>query len=129
MSRFLAQATRVPHVWAVAVIGVGIALIFGAPSRTTSRSYDVAKVLTGGNVRLWGLMAITAGVLILIGLHQQRPRTRVAGYFIGAVWALFFSASFVISAVQDPRAALTGIPMYGGLGVALLLMGRAARRP
>jgi hypothetical protein len=129
VSRALAQATRLPHVWAIAVAGVGVALIVGPPGRSASPSFDIAKSLAGGTVRPWGLMAIAAGLLILIGLHKQNPRIRVAGYFIGAVWALFFSASFVISAAHDPRAALTGIPMYGGLGVALLLMGRAARRP
>ena len=48
--------------------------------------------------------------------------------FVMAVWALFFAWSFIETAIGNPYAATTGIPIYLGLAVACLLIGLVHRR-
>lgn len=106
-------------------VGLGTVLILGAPSRTSSPSLAAARdILT---IHHWGLLFLLGGVICLYA-HRLGRRGALA-VAVGAGVHGFWAATLVQAAVQDERAALTGIVIYGWAGLIHITTGiKLARR-
>lgn len=116
---------EVPAVTAVFLAGMGVVIVFGGPERLTGRGYMVA--LTLFPYWVWGGWMVASGAVLGVGAAVRSMRWRVAGYFMGTVWCLFFACSVAASALRDPLAGLTGIVAYTFIAYTLTVFARMAR--
>lgn len=100
-------------------VALGLVLIAGAPARTSSFSFAVAKDLAP--IRWWGVAFLIGGLLCLSA--QYLDWWGVAAMMIGAGTHTFWAVAFLTAAIQDTRAALTAIPVYMFLALLHLLVG------
>jgi hypothetical protein len=99
---------------------LGCALIAGAPLRTAGPSFASAREIAP--IPVWGAVILTLGALLAVAQLLRTRLTPLHGRFaialpagVAAGWHAFWAAAFLTTAVMDPRAALTGIPVYAGL--------------
>lgn len=110
------------------LLGVGLALLVGDTDRTSSPSFATARMLWP--IDVWGTLAVVLGALLLSADELARAlRVRLAPVVVStalaaAAWFTFWCCSFIQSALRDDRAALTGIPVYGGLALLALAVAR-----
>lgn len=100
-------------------VALGVVLLLGAPERTSSFSFAVAKDIA--SVQTWGLAFIAAGIACMYALHLGR--LGVAALMFGAGIHTFWAVAFLSAALLDNRAALTAIPVYMFLALLHLLTG------
>lgn len=106
---------------------LGIAIVVGGAQRWTSPSYEAALAYPYAPAS-WGWVIGLAALVGLLASLKGRLTMVSNALFVMAVWALFFAWSFIDTAISNPFAATTGIPIYLGLAVACLLIGSVHRR-
>lgn len=107
-------------------IALGLVLLGGSPTRTSSFSFAVARDIAP--IRWWGLGFLLGGLLCLWAGNLRH--WGVAALMVGAGIHTFWAVAFLTAAIQDNRAALTGIPVYMFLALLHLLTGlRLAQTP
>lgn len=100
-------------------IALGSVLILGAPDRTSSFSFAVARDVLP--IPVWGAAFTLVG---LAGLFALRLGTAgVPTVMAGAGLHTFWAVAFLSAALMDTRAALTAIPVYMFLALLHLLTG------
>jgi hypothetical protein len=106
-------------------LGLGLVLLFGAPSRTSSPSLAVAREAMP--MRAWGLLFLIGGVVCLAAhLHRTRGAVLVG---VGAGIHAFWAATLLEAADRDSHAGLTGCVVYGWVAVLHITVAvRLARR-
>ena len=103
--------------------GYGLLLATHGNDLWALSTYGPALSVPGGVVT-WGVVAVAAAVLLLVGTITWRETIVGAGATISALWLMFFSIMFGIAAWQDGSpVALPGVLIYGC--VAVLAAGRA----
>lgn len=108
------RVTRQPgRLLALLNLAIGLSLLLGSPTRTSSPSYSVAKALMP--IDAWGLLFITGAVVCwtACGLGRRGAVLVAFGAGIHGFWAL----QLLRAAMWDQRAALTGIVVYTWLAV------------
>lgn len=104
----------------------GLNLIIGGHQRFSASHFTVARLLPLAPAS-WGTMLAAFGVFALIGsLADQRLLIRL-GHRLSAVWCLFFSITFVLSAYRNPTAATSVIFSYLFLALCYLVVASAYR--
>lgn len=96
-------------------LGLGLVLILTPAVRTSAPSFDAARELLP--IPVHGLLIGTLGLLLAVLAKRAAARPVLlvaAGYY--AFWTLLF----LLSALQNPTAALTALPVYGYIVVAHL---------
>lgn len=88
---------------------LGAALLAGSAERMQGPSF--AFVRDFGGAASWGSAFALVGAAILLGAQAGR-RTLAAVCMAGAIAHAFFAAQFVVAALDEPTAALTGPPTY-----------------
>ena len=106
---------------------LGVAIVVGGANRWTSASYEAALAYPYAPAS-WGWVIGLASLVGLVASLRGRLKLVSSALFVMAVWALFFAWSFIETAIGNPYAATTGIPIYLGLAVACLLIGLVHRR-
>lgn len=103
--------------------GYGLLLATHGHDLWALSTYGPALSVPGGVVT-WGVVAVAAAILLLVGTIIRRETIVGAGATISALWLMFFSIMFGIAAWQDgSTVALPGVLIYGC--VAVLAAGRA----
>lgn len=100
-------------------VALGIVLLLGAPARTSSFSFAVAKDIA--SMQVWGLMFIAGGIFCMYAVRLGR--LGIAALMFGAGVHTFWAVAFLSAALLDSRAALTAIPVYMFLALLHLLTG------
>lgn len=117
--------------WVVLAIGrgiltigviLGVLIVLGGKQRWSSPSYEVALTYPYAP-ESWGWVLGVFSIAGLVGSLTSRLRLVSIGLYLIAVWCLFFSFSFIQTAVGNPSAATTGIPIYLGTAVCACLIG------
>lgn len=106
-------------------LGLGLALILGAPERTSGQTYAVAmEVMPAMN---WGLVFLLCGIICFAGVHLGRLGAIAVS--VGAGLHTFWCLALITSAVSDKHAGLTGCVVYAWTATLHLLAGlRLARQ-
>ena len=101
---------------------IGLALVTGAPSRTSSPAYTEIK--HRAPIDVWGGTLLTIGLLLLLGLvlHARvTPRlTRLVEAVlgtVGAMWCAFWATALTATALEDERVGYTGGALWLFFGV------------
>lgn len=95
--------------WAIITMVYGFLVCLGGPVRWSARSYRALNQMPGSPYT-WGLVAIVAGLLILVGSVATVRRLRNVGLWIMAAWCTTLGAGFVTAAITDDHVSL-GIPV------------------
>jgi hypothetical protein len=118
--------------WAVLAIGRGLLLIgvilgtliiVGGDLRWSSPSFAVAKTYPYAPTS-WGWLLGLLSVVGLIGSIFGRFRLVASTLFVMAVWCMFFGISFFVTAIDNPKAATTPVPIYLGMAVGSVVIGQ-----
>lgn len=114
--------------WTLAVLAVllGLALIAGGPARFGAPSMYVARQVPGEHVT-WGAFIAAAGLAVVVGKLTERWPLVEAGMFAIGLWCWFFAVTLAVSALREPKAALTGLVVYGGVAFLATAHGTALR--
>jgi hypothetical protein len=108
------------------LIGLGLSLLLGSDARTSAPQFVVARDLMP--IDAWGTAAVVLGGLLLAAetlTEQLRIPTRltvVAAAAAAAGWHTFWGTAYIVSAIAEPAASLTGIPVHLGLALLALLV-------
>lgn len=106
-------------------VGLGLSLLYGAPERTSSPAFRVAKAVMP--IPGWAFLFIAAGVICAIAARHGRWAAATVG--LGAGIHGFWAATLGQSAHQDKHVAFTGVVVYGWLALLHLTTAvRLARR-
>lgn len=84
------------------VFPIGYAILtfcFGDPLWAGAPTYDTANSVPHAP-ESWGVVAVCAGVLILVGEYTRHHRLIVAGAGVQSVWCLFFSVAFLTDSLD-----------------------------
>lgn len=102
-------------------LALGLFIIIGGRARWSSPSYEAALTYPYAPAS-WGFAIGAVALLGLLASLAGRYRGVAAALFLSAVWALFFCWSFLTTAVHNPAAATTAIPMYLGYACAAAVL-------
>lgn len=94
-------------------IALGIAVLLGGPKRFPPPTYEYVLAFTGGESWPYGIMWITAGIMMTFGRGWFRYLGVGVAIFICNLWA----ALFLVAAFKNPNAAFTATIAYGGYGL------------
>ena len=110
--------------------GYGLLLAIHGEDLWALRTYGPALSVPGG-IATWGVAAVAAAVLMLIGTVLGREQIVGAGATLAMLWLVVFATMFAVSAAGDPSpVAQPGVLAYGCLtAFAALRAGVAVGRP
>jgi len=100
----------------------GLSIILGGKVRWSAEAFATALLLPGAPPS-WGWLLSIFGLIAIAGTFARRGNMVAFGLFGCAAWSLFFAASFVVTAIQNERSALTGIWAYLLLSIISVLVG------
>jgi hypothetical protein len=106
---------------------VGTLILVGGEERFGGRSFADALMYPGAPWS-WGIVALSAGVVGMLGSLVRWRHLVWWGLMVLATWSTFFAISFFTSAVDDPSAATTGIAVYGYVAISSIVLALAHRR-
>lgn len=89
----------------------GALILLGGSQRFSSQGLAVARRMPGEQWT-WGVWAVTAGVVVAVGLATHRALVRGAGLTLLSIWAGAFGVLAIGSAAASPVVAVTGGPTY-----------------
>lgn len=93
--------------------GLGIAVLIGGIDRLTPPSYDPLINLVHGEIWIWGLWSLVAGVLLVVPLRWPN----IIGLTLGMFWMYTWCGMFVVAVTQFPTASATAMIAYASLGL------------
>lgn len=94
-------------------IGLGTAIITGGIERFSPPSYNPLVDYTFGHVWLWGIWIIAAAML----MSAPFRRVNIIGLWVAMAWHFVWMSAFTIAALHYSTAAVTPIPIYGGMAM------------
>lgn len=97
----------------VLAVIIGLAYCFGSPNRTMSSSFSTAKSIAP--LESWGLLFLFGGFFLTVAMLLRDLRMMSFGLFIGGMIYTWWGTLFLISAMTDLNASLTGWAIYGFL--------------
>lgn len=111
------------------VFPIGYALLtfcFGDPLWAGAPTYDTANSVPYAP-ESWGVVAICAGCLILLGEYMRRHVLIVAGALVQSVWCLFFAVGFGVDSVNHHVPfGLPGTWVYFTIAALMVVRARLA---
>jgi len=90
---------------------LGLAYVFGDPSRTAAQSFHAAQSLAP--MWAWGTLFFAGAVAILAAVLSNRDKLIAASLFIGGVMYSWWAVLFAVSALTDETASLAGWAVHG----------------
>lgn len=107
----------VAYVLAVLHGGYGLLLAVHGQKLWALDTYAPALSVPGG-VTTWGLVAIAAAVLLLVGTITRREAIVGAGATLSGLWLSIFAVMFAVATVRDgSTVALPGVLVYACMAV------------
>lgn len=101
---------------ATGTMTVGALILIGGQARFSSVGFATARQVAPWWI--WGLALFGAGLLALVGILTRHPWWCRIGHSLSSVAYGFLVFTFILTAIGQPTAALTGIGIYGALAVA-----------
>lgn len=113
-------------------IAIGLCLLFGEPTRTSSPAY--AGIKQAAPIRAWGLAILIVGICLLILrarhgnlLVQLVERLERGAALAGALWCGYWAGTLLNTALADGRVSFTGPALwffFGAIPHLMLSLGR-----
>jgi hypothetical protein len=98
---------------------LGLALLVGGPQRFAASSFATARMVPGQHIT-WGLMFLLGSTLTLLGAWRRWRGLNRVGLLGIALGFLFLDISLIVTAVNDPKAPITGAVIYAVVAAACL---------
>lgn len=118
--------------WSIAVLldavwitSLGLVILLGGERRLSGPSFVslVAEAdMLGFSPVLWGLPAITSGLMLIAGVLLNHPLLRCAAYLFGTGASANLAIAGAFAVQRQPQAALTGIVTYAFTSLLQLTM-------
>lgn len=105
----------------------GIFIIIGGSERWSGPGFATALQLPGAPPS-WGAILLLCGVSAIVGSFRCKPILVAVSHFCGAGWSVFFAFTFVLTALQNEKAATTGIWAYSLIAFMYVIVGAAYRQ-
>lgn len=126
-SQLARELARKIRIWTIAIqavgltlgiggVAIGLVLALGQDSRTSGASFAYIRESFPGGPEGLGLLWLATGAVLIVGtlLREVKPWSwlRVVGHIAQGFTAATFGFTLLLAALEDPKASLTGIPIY-----------------
>jgi len=112
---------RIPrlHFLPVAILAavMGLAYLLGDPQRTSSPSFAYAKSVAPMHV--WGVVFLVGAVAVGSAALLRDGTALAFALFVGGCIFAWWASCFLVSALSDPAASLTGWAIHGFIAFTL----------
>jgi len=117
------QGSRVLNLFAILQ---GAAIIVTDAERWSATAYENAMLVPGAPPT-WGWLILAAGILTVYGGMAQLYRFVSTGFYLCAIWCIFFAGLFGKAFFENPDTSAMGLLVYSFLAIMYVGLGEVYR--